>query len=66
MMVLRFFFQKVNFSPTPPLGRRVTGEKIFFPQNFGKKCIKNFSPLIESPIVCLLFLTIKAGGLSYF
>ena len=36
MMALQFFIQKVNFSPAPPPGRRVTGEKNFFPQNTGK------------------------------
>ena len=35
-MALQFFIQKVNFSPAPPPGRRVTGEKNFFPQNTGK------------------------------
>ena len=36
MMALQFFIRKVNFSPAPPPGRRVTGEKFFFPQNTGK------------------------------
>ena len=36
MMALQFFIQKVNFSPAPPPGRRVAGEKIFFPQKTGK------------------------------
>ena len=36
MMALQFFIQKVNFSPAPQPGRRVTGEKNFFTQNTGK------------------------------